>query len=234
VLGIAALVGGAVAGTLAMYLLDPEHGQDRRTRARETARRAMEHSGDIARDVYGKTSHALGDAWETVHDKVTETGAAAYKAIPSAQHLHDGLQNGGHRLMERARDAAGSAGSRVSDAAHVLSQTAHSLIDSARQRLTRRTPHLERHSDYAMNPAGVTGAVLGALALGAGAMWLFDPAKGRARRAWLGQKANRVVHEVGDFSAATGRHLRNKAKGYYCETASAVSNLATDVKSRFE
>src|SRR5439155_978246 len=58
--------------------------------------------------------------------------------------------------------------------------------------------------------------------IGAAAMWLMDPARGRGRRAWLGQKATRLLNETGDFMRATGRHLANKSKGYYYETRSAA------------
>ena len=60
--------------------------------------------------------------------------------------------------------------------------------------------------------------------LGLGAMWLFDPARGRGRRAWIGQKANRFVNESGRFMRATGRHLANKSKGYYYEGRRAVTS----------
>jgi hypothetical protein len=39
----------------------------------------------------------------------------------------------------------------------------------------------------------------------------------------------RAIHEIGDFARATGRHLRNKSKGYYHQTKSATCNAAEAV-----
>jgi len=60
--------------------------------------------------------------------------------------------------------------------------------------------------------------------LGLGAMWLFDPDRGRGRRAWIGQKTNRLINETGTFMRATGRHVANKSKGYYHQSRKAVGN----------
>jgi len=201
-----------------MYLMDPNHGEDRRTRALEAAHRALEVSSDAARSAYQGTAHALGHAWDAASEKAADVGSTAYDAMPSAKDV----RKGGERWMDRAREMGSNAASSVSD-------TTHSWLDSARNMLPR-SAHLERHSEYAMNPTGVSLTALSALALGAGAMWLMDASRGRGRRAWLGQKATRFMNEIGTFSRATGRHLRNKAQGYYHETASAVRDGASAVR----
>jgi gas vesicle protein len=150
-----------------------------------------------------------------------------------------------HRALDTTSDAALSAyhaaadkvsqvGSKVCDATSAasdamptqeqISDTAHSWLASARRMVSRR-PQLERHSDYAMNPGAVSATTAGALALGAGAMWLFDPSKGRARRAWIGQKARRFLNDIAGRSRATGRHLRNKTQGYYHQAASHIQEF---------
>jgi hypothetical protein len=193
-----------------MYLLDPEHGQDRRAAAKAAAARALEASGNAAHSAFDSSKHFLGDAWETVSDKASQYASAAGDAMPSGKDV----RKSGQRFMDGASDA----GSNISD-------KARSWFNSARDAMPERF-RLEQHSDYAMNPPAVTATALSALALGAGAMWLFDANRGRARRAWLGQKANRFMNEIGKFGRATGRHLSNKAKGYYHETASAVRDTA--------
>lgn len=208
--GILSLLGGAALGTLAMYLLDPEQGDERRAAARDLARRAFRTTADAARSAYQHTSHVASDAWDKVSEKAADAGAAAYDKLPN-----------GKQLAESASNAASSA-----------SDTAHSWFDSARGYLSSRRPQLERHSDYAMEPAAVSATAVSTLLIGAGAMWMFDPDRGRARRAWLGQKFTRAIHEIGDFARATGRHLRNKSKGYYHEGASAVSSAAESVGLR--
>jgi hypothetical protein len=57
--------------------------------------------------------------------------------------------------------------------------------------------------------------VLGAFAIGALAIYFFDPVSGRRRRARLRE---RLVHEVGDYAEGTARDMRNRAQGVVAET----------------
>jgi gas vesicle protein len=185
--GMAALIGGAALGTVAMYLFDPHHGAERRAIARNMAGRALESTGDVLHS----TSQYAGSAWQAAKDKVAGAASAARGAMPSTDSVRD---------------------------------RASSWFESAKSYIPGRAK-LERHSDYAMNPGAVSVTALSTLIIGAGAMWLFDPARGRARRAWIGQKLNRGMNEAGQFASATGRHLRNKMKGYYQQTSSAVRRV---------
>jgi gas vesicle protein len=205
--GVLSLLGGAALGTLAMYLLDPEHGDKRRAAARQVARRAFQTTADAARSAYQRTSQVAGDTWDKVSEKAADASTAAYDALPSGQ-----------LFVDTASNAASSA-----------ADAAHSWFDSARGYLSRRSPRMERHSDYAMEPAAVSATALSTLLIGASAMWLFDPDRGRARRAWVGQKFTRAMNEIGNFARTTGRHLRNKSKGYYHQTASTVRGAAERV-----
>jgi hypothetical protein len=208
---VMSLVGGAALGAVAMYLLDPNEGEERRSRALDAANRVLETTTDAARSAYDTTTHALHDAWDTVSHRAAGAGSAAYAAMPSRKQI----RKSGRRMLGRTSD------------------TASDWLDSARNLLPSMPsrPRLERHSKYAMEPMGVSMTAIGALALGLGAMWLMDPRLGRGRRAWLAQKANRVLNETGDFARATGRHLRNKIKGYSHEARGMVSrggNMLTD------
>jgi hypothetical protein len=78
----------------------------------------------------------------------------------------------------------------------------------------------QRSSGISGTTAGISAA--GALLLGVGAMWLFDPSRGRGRRAWLMQKANRCINETGQMMNATGRHIRNRMRGYAHEAGSLI------------
>lgn len=91
-----------------------------------------------------------------------------------------------------------------------LRDRAAGWIESARGYLPSRAAHGQSR----MNGACAATIAAAALVAGMGAMWLFDPARGRGRRAWLVQKGTRAVNETGRFASATGRHMRNKAKGY--------------------
>src|SRR3954468_7056992 len=87
--GVLSLLGGAALGTLAMYLLDPEQGDERRAAARHLAQRAFRTTADAARNAYHRGSGVASDAWEKVSEKAADAGAAAYDAMPSSKDLAD-------------------------------------------------------------------------------------------------------------------------------------------------
>jgi osmotically-inducible protein OsmY len=82
-------------------------------------------------------------------------------------------------------------------------------------------------------------AVLAGLGLGAGAMFILDPARGRRRRAFLRDKAIHLTRVSGCTLGKTSRDLRNRAIGLISETRSSLKEgqvpddvLADRVKSR--
>src|SRR5437868_1944548 len=87
------LLGGALLGAAAMYLLDPESGRRRRETLAETAS-----------DTLGSTGKALGAGWEQVSDRAQDwTGRArGYAADVAAG------------FAERARDYKDRAGDYAS------------------------------------------------------------------------------------------------------------------------
>ena len=181
------ILGGAGIGAALMYLMDPNQGAERR-----------HHIADLAGDALESTSQVLRSGAEEISHRAADAGAALYAAVPSSKDLgHTG------RLLGR----------RASEAAESTRHHAGDWLDSAREILPY--PRRQSHHEVSATTAGISGAA--ALAIGLGAMWLFDPDRGRGRRAWIGQKMNRAVNETGKFMRATGRHLRNKSRGYYHE-----------------
>jgi gas vesicle protein len=201
--GVASALGilaGAGIGAAAMYLLDPDKGQPRRERLASAAEAALE-----------STTDAVSSAWDTVSEKAVDTGASLAASLPSRRDL----RKRGHRLIDGASGAFASS-----------RDAAGGWLDSAKGYLPNRPALHTRHSRYDVSPTQAGIGALGALALGVGAMWLLDPSRGRGRRAWIAQKTTRILNEAGGMARATGRHLRNKTKGYYHETRSLVSSAA--------
>ena len=60
-------------------------------------------------------------------------------------------------------------------------------------------------------------------AIGAGFMYLFDPSRGRSRRARIRDKAVHTWNEAGDMVEARARHLSNRAQGLLHDAATIVS-----------
>jgi hypothetical protein len=64
--------------------------------------------------------------------------------------------------------------------------------------------------------------LLASAALGAAAMYVMDPDKGRRRRALARDKAVHYGKEAGDFATGTAKDLRNRAYGVAAETRGMV------------
>jgi hypothetical protein len=63
-------------------------------------------------------------------------------------------------------------------------------------------------------------ALVGGLGLGAALMYLFDPDRGRRRRALIRDKAEGAANKAGDYAGKMSRDLRNRAYGMVAETKS--------------
>ena len=75
-----------------------------------------------------------------------------------------------------------------------------------------------------------TSLVFG-IAIGAGLMYLFDPDRGRRRRALLRDQVVHGAHEVEDLGggvASRARHLRNRARGAVHEPRSRLTRHEVD------
>jgi len=63
---------------------------------------------------------------------------------------------------------------------------------------------------------------LGALGIGAAAMYFFDPVSGRRRRAQLRDQMTHYQKEVTQYAEGTARDLRNRAEGLVAEARGMV------------
>src|SRR4051794_16687185 len=61
--------------------------------------------------------------------------------------------------------------------------------------------------------ANSIGLLLGGIGLGALLMYLFDPDRGRGRRARLGDQLTSKVNRLSEAAEAKGRDLRNRVQG---------------------
>src|SRR5262249_29059917 len=68
----------------------------------------------------------------------------------------------------------------------------------------------------------------GAFGLGAGAMYLLDPQRGRARRARLRDKAVRTVHEVEEAARGRTADTAHRFAGALAEARGALRNQNVD------
>ncbi|HEX7333013.1 MAG TPA: YtxH domain-containing protein [Pyrinomonadaceae bacterium] len=71
--------------------------------------------------------------------------------------------------------------------------------------------------------------LIGAAGIGAGLMYLFDPDRGKRRRAGIRNKAIHINHIATDVATKTQRDLRNRLRGVVCELKALVRpEIASD------
>ena len=229
------LLGGAAAGALAMYLLDPEQGRHRRESLAETAGGALSGAGE-----------SLGHAWENVTDHAKAlSAAAAEKAAATGKYAHDAARDFSRSDTVRgARDYAGEAGSHLtsigssliervrglsqrlagsaSDAAEDVSDRARGGYWSARRSVGSWVSGEAKESHLFAHTVGTAAIV----ALGAGTMYFLDPDRGRARRAWAGQKVNGILNDTSRAFHQAGQRcadMLNRTRGTAHELRQSVS-----------
>jgi uncharacterized membrane protein len=185
---LAKLLGGAAAGALLMYLLDPDRGSARRA----TSTTALKNAGS-------RTGSALGNAWHGIGERI---GSAARHAGDAASELLEDAGKTGGKMLDDASSSAGKyadeAGARASrmlesakpngsarrtyeDARDSASSLIDSAADSASAAASRfgrmasqaagsasRALHLDEGdalSSLLRNPAVVGGGILGLIGL---------------------------------------------------------------------
>jgi len=231
------LLGGAVLGAAAMYLLDPDAGERRR-------RELAERTGDAT----SRAGEALGPVWDRVSDTARNfggslaTGASAFghSAMSKFDDLRGSASDTAGRIGDRASEHASSLGDQISEHASHLrdraSELGSSLADSFRGygRRARKTasgamPAGWFHEEERSHVGAYVGAGLGTLVLGAAAMYFLDPTRGRTRRTRAMDQATSICRRTGRSAWQLGKDLRNRTSGYaheargYFETEDAVS-----------
>jgi len=237
------LLGGAAAGAIAMYLLDPEQGRQRREHLTETAGEALSGAGD-----------SLGRAWENLSDQAKAlSAAAAAKAAAAGEYAHDSARDFSRSdTMRGARGYAEDAGSHLSSLGSSLLERVRGLgqrfaggasdmtqgfsdrsgdavgraregVSSARRSLGSWVSGEDEESHLFAHTVGTAAIV----AAGAGAMYFLDPERGRARRAWAGQKVNKILNDTGRAFHQAGQScsdLMNRSRGTAHELRQSVAS----------
>ena len=215
------LLGGAVLGAAAMYLLDPEQGRRRRAQIGEVTGEALRATGD-----------AVGPAWETIAERVREASSrlaeGAGGAAESARETGSSAYSGARDTLSDWTDALGSLGRRFTRRAGEAGSSAREYsADAAR----RARAYLPWHEEEESHATAYTVAGLSAAAIGAGLVYFLDPNNGRRRRAVAGQQINRIVNDCGRAFNQTGRYvqdLMNRSRGVAHEARSRFGGAARE------
>jgi gas vesicle protein len=242
-----ALLGGALLGAAAMYLLDPEAGRRRR-----------EHLAEATGDAVGRAGEAIGPAWERISEGARDIGSRLGESAASlgsaasdrfsdfrsaASDRASDARDSGSDMLSGWGEALGSLGRRFTrrargygeDAAGSARDYRDSALDSARDYARRAASgargllpwHEEESHAGAYTAAGVTAA-----ALGAGAIYFLDGTNGRRRRKMAVDQATRIVNDCGRAFRRTGQYFQdvmNRSRGLAYETRSRFAGGAQDV-----
>jgi hypothetical protein len=232
VTGVAAA--GLMAGGAAMYLLDPTAGRHRRaaiSRAAQSAvhqaGEAIHHAGDTIHDAAISAGEKIGDLaaaarHATEQAALTAEEVAAFAAAAPAgsaaaiglRRLFDSYHDSAHYLARRIDNFRHALDNRTAaPASHAAQPYIAPAIARAKSALARigRSPTKLAKPAVWLIPTSVGGVAC--LAAGAGAMYLFDPERGHARRTQIRDGAVGVVQSVGRFVHGRARNVRSNAEG---------------------
>jgi uncharacterized membrane protein len=146
---LAKLLGGAAAGALLMYMLDPDRGSARRA----TSTTALRNAGS-------RTGSALGNAWQGIGERI---GTVARQAGDAAGELLDDAGKTGGKYLDEA-------GSTVGKYAEEASSRASRMLDSAKPNGSARRTYddaldgASRLVDTAASSAGAAASRFGSMA----------------------------------------------------------------------
>jgi hypothetical protein len=226
------VLGGALLGAAAMYLLDPEQGRRRR-----------EYLGEVTGEAMRATGDAVGPAWETIAERVRDASgrlaegagafgaAAASRASGAAESARDSgssAYSGARDTLSDWTDALGSLGRRFTKRA---SGWGHSAREYSSDAAGRARSYLPWHEEEESHATAYTVAGLSAAALGAGLIYFLDPNNGRRRRALAGQQINRIVNDCGRAFNQSGRYMQdlmNRSRGVAHEARSRFGGAARE------
>lgn len=178
---LAKMLGGAAAGALLMYMLDPDRGSARRSNSTAAIRTAGSRTGSVlgnalhgigerigtaAREAGSTASDLIDDATTGAGKMLDETSTRASRAYESAKPngsasraLEDSYDSASRSVSRAADEAAGRADAAASRFSRMASQAAGKAMGAL---------HLEDRNDVSAllrNPAVVGGGLLGLFGL---------------------------------------------------------------------
>ena len=204
------LLAGVGVGTALMYLLDPDNGADRRERVAQSTREALSTAGETMSDASQRIARSARSAWSELGSNLSDQYDDSADAI--------------NRYADHLKSAALASGRQYRPDFSRMRRRFNSAFQDARERLANRVSG-KSNSDYIAPIAGYTAGGLALVALGAGCAYLFDPDRGRARRAYLMDKSSSMLSEAGHFMRRTGKHLSNKMYGTAMEATRPLRKM---------
>lgn len=182
-----------------------EYGQNLTDIAQDYGQRLSEH----ARDVGSGMSDRAGDAGDMLSDATHNLRRRGRSLLGWLRGKTEDYRGSASDVAENITDYGNRLWGQVSHLGKRIRRGARERMEAAREAAEPSTPVMP-----------ITMTAVGCCAIGAGLMFLMDPQRGRARRAWLADKLTSSVRRTGRSFYRTGQDLANRAYGTAVETRS--------------
>lgn len=179
------LLAGTAIGAVAMYLLDPDNGEDRRS-----------HVGGYTGDALKGTGQTLNLAASQLAEKARELSASLAGTLGSA------AGSVGTAASDVTSSAARSTSSAARSAYDSVADRTASLFGHQRQSNDTWLGDVESH-DHSLTAPLVGAGAIGTTLLAVGALYLLDPEKRRV----IMDNVNRVVKSTGETFHSLGQRV---------------------------
>jgi gas vesicle protein len=214
--GIAIFAGAAIGGAM-MFLFDPKVGTMRRRRIGSAAQGAMDQGKDVLGSAIGAVASHAGQAAEHLRSHLSDAAEHLRNHLSDAaedlrSHLSDASERAAGMAADTANSAKAAGSGLIRQATGGVKQYANDAQDRAMhlaerqlRRIGNALPH-DREHHY----VGQTTCAMGSLALGASAVYFFDPENGARRRADFRGRIFGTIRSAGDLFNAAGRRIRDR------------------------
>jgi len=219
---------------------DAVHGQwnNLSDHARDAGQHAYSAAQSYANELIGRVKDAAGDVQSHAEDAHGQAVSQAQGWIDQGRKWLSGYRDQAMSYRDQATKNAPHSAAELQNLAQQYGQAAWDRARKIGWRAHDRAVDAVNRGRAAVGPRQTSPVVPVALtavsfvALGAGAMYIVDPQKGRARRAWISDKVRSVLRRSGNSAYSKGRHLANRAYGVAAEARGAANDLLERVNHR--
>jgi len=120
------------------------------------------------------------------------------------------IRSAAHRTIQSAEESIGELRDRIT-------KHGKAAAESVSDKVTEMLPH-QSSCAASSKIAAAAGTGVALFSIGAGLAYLFDPDRGRSRRAYLRDHAHSLFNSGNRWAKGKGHHLTNKARGIYAQT----------------
>jgi len=211
-----AILGGALIGAAAMYLMDPATGRKRRSMIGHSLEDAIGTARDKALNAGHSLASLAGQACDSGYDFADDVGDQAHDAVDNGRSAVTGgisslagkVSGLGHNVWDRVRHMGSDASDQATGWFDNIASRAKNMSHPARHKLARTIdPDHVRGTGHAV---GWSAAGVGALGVGAACMYFFDPELGTERR-------ERCMNAIGSGLYQVSRSSQKLGKAVACQ-----------------